>query len=90
MQEIQQHMPGAVAEPPKVNFTFNGQDMADPEVKAFFEKVEGLPPGQPSNPRPRTGSGGGNGTSAPSGGGAAMRNSNAEATRPQEPENKAT
>jgi hypothetical protein len=95
-QEIQQAMPPAVAEPPKTQFNFGGQDLADPQVRSLFDRSEGLPPGDPSMTPPRPG------TVAnprvgitekptpptppnPAGAGAAMRNSNRESTQGVEP-----
>lgn len=48
LQEIQANMPPAKSEPAKVQWTFNGQDLADPQLRQLFDRSEGLPPGTPS------------------------------------------
>lgn len=88
LTEITQNAPKAQAEPPKTQFNFGGPDLADPQVRALFDQVDGLPPGDPSMTPPRPGTVTNPKVSesvTPSGGGAAMRNSNAEASHPQEP-----
>lgn len=78
LQEIQQNVTPAMAEPPKVQFTFNGQDLADPQVRQLFDKVEALPPGDPSmTPKPEP--------KQPVGAGSAMRGSQRESSQGTEP-----
>lgn len=87
MQEIQSHIPPATAEPPKVQFAFSGQDLADPQVRQFFDRVEALPPGDPSMTPARRPANVlvKDVVSEPGGAGAAMRNSNRESTQGNEP-----
>jgi hypothetical protein len=51
MQELNQNMPQAPSEPPKVNFSFAEDAMQDPEVRSYFEKTTGTPPSAPP-PKP--------------------------------------
>lgn len=83
LTEITSNLPKAQADPPKSQFNFGGPDLADPQVRQLFDRVDGLPPGDPSMTPQRQ-------APAPAGAGAAMRNSNRESTQGNEPLNKAT
>jgi hypothetical protein len=77
MQQIQQNMPQAPAEPPKVNFSFSEDAMQDPEVRQYFEKTTGVTPSPVPEKKPEVKSGGtGQPGEKPAGAGRAMKNSN--------------
>lgn len=87
LQEITQNKVPAQADPPKVQFNFGGPDLADAQVRTLFDRVDGLPPGDPSMTPPRVGTAANPRASEqvkPAGGGAAMRNSNQEAVQGHE------
>ncbi len=52
LEQIGLNMPQAPAEPPKVNFSFAEDAMADPEVRQYFEKTTGVTPSAPPQPKP--------------------------------------
>lgn len=81
LTEISQNLPKPQADPPKSQFNFGGADLADPQIRQLFDRVDGLPPGDPSMTPPRAPQK----PVEPAGAGAAMRNSNRESTQGNEP-----
>jgi hypothetical protein len=75
LQQIQQNMPKAPAEPPKVNFSFAEDAMGDPEVRQYFEQTTGVTPTAAPTPKPQAPKAGPP-DKGPAGAARAMRNSN--------------
>jgi hypothetical protein len=93
LQEITAAMPPAQAEPAKIQFSFQGADVAgDADVRKLFEREVGLPPTPPSAPEPSrtTPQKEGDGKGPAPGLGSAMKDSNRESTKGVESLPKAT